>query len=440
MSGLPGCFLMSLFMCCAEAAASGPDRGAAPTAEGVTLTLHEAIHLAVSRAPEVSIADAQVTRAGDALRETRASNLPKLTAGTGLAYNNGFPLSIEGSAPSAFQVGLSQSVLSARNKHLIQEAQEGINTTKVGSESTRNEVATQTALAYYALHKARTMEALWLARRDAAAKEEEETEALLQAGKVRPLDLSIARTAAAGAEQRLLIAHEEVRLADAELRQLIGQTGPGPIATSEPQLDQEVLGLPADALLQKVLATNPAILQAESELRAREFHVEAEKSNRYPRFEFVTQYALFTRYNNYQDYFNTFTRNNFLIGMSIQVPLFDGSLNRARVAQSHQQVLEARLRLTRAKSDLQMSLQRGVSALRIARGALELARRELRTAEEAVSVNRSLMEGGRITPKELLVSEDQQRDKEVGLLEAEKSLFQRQVELLRLTDGFSTFY
>ena len=196
----------------------------------------------------------------------------------------------------------------------------------------------------------------------------------------------------------------------------------------------------ADALVRKVLEANPIIRQAESDLRAREFRVEAEKSSKYPRLEFVGQYALFTRYNNYQDFFNTFTRNNFLVGMSIQVPLFDGSLTSARVAQSRQQVLEARLRLERAKSDLQTSLERGVSALRIARGATELARRELETAEEAVRVNRSLMEGGRITPKDVLVSENQARDKEIAVLDAEKSLFQRQVELLRLTDGFSAFY
>lgn len=440
MSRLPGCFLLSLFLCWTQAFADESDQRTAPPPGGIALTLQEAIKLAVSRAPEVSIADVQVTRAGDFLRETRASNRPQVIAGTGLAYNNGYPLSIEGAAPSAFQIGLTQPVFNRRNKNLILEAEEGIKATRIGSESVRNEVAAQTALAYYDLHQARSMEALWLARRDAAATEQQATETLLQAGKVRPLDLSVARTAAAEAEQQLLIAREGARLADAVLRRLTGQTGPGPILTSEPQLDQEVLGMSADALLQKVLQTNPVIRQAESDLRAREFRVEAEKSGKYPRLEFVTEYALFTRYNNYQDFFSTFTRNNFLAGLSIQVPLFDGSLTSARVAQSRQQVLEARIRLERTKSDLQMSLERGVSVLRIARGATELARRELETAEEVVRVNRSLMEGGRITPKDLLVSENQARDKEIGLLDAQKSLFQRQVELLRLTGSLETYY
>ena len=134
MSRLPGCFLLSLFLCWTQALADESDQRTAPPPGGITLTLQEAIKLAVSRAPEVSIADVQVTRAGDFLRETRASNRPQVIAGTGLAYNNGYPLSIEGAAPSAFQIGLTQPVFNRRNKNLILEAEEGIKATRIGSE------------------------------------------------------------------------------------------------------------------------------------------------------------------------------------------------------------------------------------------------------------------------------------------------------------------
>lgn len=439
MSRLRGYFLLSILVSWTLAMASGPDqREVSPG--GASLTLQEAIRMAVSRAPEVSLANAQVARAGEALRETRASNRPQVIAGTGLAYNNGFPLSIEGSAPSAFQIGMSQPVFSRRNKNLILEAEEGIKSSQIGTESVRNELAARTALVYFELYHARKLEAVWTARREAIAKDQQLAETLLEAGRARPLEVTLARTATAAADQQLLVAREQARLAEAELRELTGQAPGSQIQTVEPRLDSQNLGVPGEALVQKALETLPEIRQAESSLRAREFHVEAEKSGKYPRFEFVSQYALFTRFNNYEDFFRTFTRNNFLVGLSIQVPLFDGFLTNARVAQSRQEATEARLKLERMKSDLRMNIERGVSALRIARGAADLARREQDAATEMVRLNQTLLEGGRISPKELLVAQNQLGEKEITVLEAEKIAFQRQVELLRLTGGFTALF
>jgi outer membrane protein len=432
-------YLLLGVICGTPALASGPTPQEASPADGA-LTLQEAIRLAVSRAPEVSMADADVMRAGEALRETRGSNHPQVVAGTGPAYNNGFPLSIEGSAPSAFQIGLTQALFSKRNKNLILAAGEGVNASKVGSESARNEVAARTALVYCELHQARKLEAIWTARRATAAKEQQFTETLVEEGRARPLDASLARTATVGVEQQLLAAQEQARLAEVELHELTGLPRERAMLTQEPRLDLQVLGQSGDGLFQKALASYPEIRQAESNVKSREFRVEAEKSSRYPRFELVTQYALFTHFNNYEDYFNTFTRNNFLVGMSIQVPLFDGSLTSARVGQSRQEAAEARLKLERLKSDLKMSIERSLSGLRIARGAAELARREKETAEEIVRLNQTLYDGGRITVKDLLASQNMVREKEVAVLQAEMSAFQRQVELLRLTVGFSAFY
>ena len=436
MSKLPVYLLLGVICCWTPALATGPNQQEASPSGG-TLTLQEAIRLALSRAPEVSMADSEVIRAGEALRETRGSNRPQVVTGTGLAYNNGFPLSIEGSAPSAFQIGLSQPLFSKRNKNLILAAGEGIKASKIGSESARNDVAARTALVYYELHQARKLAAIWAARREAAAKEQQLTETLVEAGRARPLDASLARTATVGVEQQLLAAHEQARLAEVELHELTGLPRGTAIQTQGPRLDLQLPDKCGDVLFQKALESYPEIRQAESNLKAREFRVEAEKSGRYPRFEFVTQYALFTRFNNYEDFFRTFTRNNFLVGVSIQVPLFDGFLTSARVGQSSQEVTEARLKLERLKSDLKMSIERSLSGLRIARGAAELARREKETAEEVVRLNQTLFDGGRMAAKDLLVSQNLVREKEVAVLQAEMSAFQREVELLRLTGGFS---
>ena len=161
------------------------------------ITLQQAIRMAIDRAPELAVARARAARAGDALREARSLNLPQVVTGTGLAYNNGFPLSLEGSAPSVVQVGVAQALLSKKNKNLILEARENQRASEIGTETSRQELAAKTALAYEELHQGRKLLDLCIARQDSASKQLQVTEALLEAGKIRPVDLTLARAVAA---------------------------------------------------------------------------------------------------------------------------------------------------------------------------------------------------------------------------------------------------
>jgi hypothetical protein len=83
------------------------------------------------------------------------------------------------------------------------------------------------------------------------------------------------------------------------------------------------------------------------------------------------------------------------------------------------------------KSDLKMTIQRGQSALRIARGACDFARSDLSAAKEMILVNEALLESGRISRKELEDFRSQLQQKELVLLETDRILFQRKVEMLR---------
>lgn len=360
--------------------------------------------------------------------------------GTGLAYNNGFPLSIEGSAPSIIQLGLSQAVLSKKNKNLIREAEEGSNASQAGPDGARNGLAAKAALLYGELHQGQLAIPLLQEQRDAAARNRQITEALLEAGRVRPLDLTMAKLAAATIEQQLRVVQEQVRLAEIGLRELTGIPDNQEIRTETPEIKSELLSLPTEVLYQRALEIHPDIREARATVRAKEFHVEAEKAERYPQFTIVSQYALFSRANNYQDFFNRFSRNNYILGLSIQFPLFDGFRTGARVAQSAQDAEAARLRLQRMQSDLKMSLERDAGDLRIADGAAELARLEVEAYREQLKVNETLLEAGRIEPKELDDAHTQLIGKQLAALEAEKTLFERQVNLLQASGSLVTIF
>ncbi len=404
------------------------------------LTLQEAIRLTLQHAPEVSVATAEAARVTEVLRETRSLNLPQIVTGTGAAYNNGFPLSIEGAAPSIFQVGFTQSIFSKKNNNLIREAAESSKAGQLGPEATRNELAAKTALVYYDLCHATKLRSLWRDRVQAAVLEQGITESLLEAGKVRPVDVTIAKAATASTQQELLVADEQMKMAEVQLRDLTGISEGTRIQTVDPQITNETLDKPADSLYQQALETYPEVRQAEANLRAKEFHLEAERGEGRPHIDIVSQYALFSKTNNYQDFFTTFTRNNFIIGLAVEMPIFNGHRTSARVAQSRQEVAEARLRLQRVKSALKLNIEHSLSDLRIARGAADLAGLEVKVAQESLQLNETLLQAGRISPKDLELSRSQLREKQIAQLESQKILFQREIELLRVAGAVDSLY
>jgi outer membrane protein len=405
-----------------------PVQGNSEISQRETLTLQETVRMALARSPETLLAKVQSLRAQEALRETRSLNLPQVVAGTGLAYNNGYPLS----TPSIFEVGASQPIFNKTNKNLVREAEENGKASKFGIESARNEIASQTAWAYCQLHQARKSIAVASARVDSARKQQTQVESLVTAGRARPVDAKMANVARLTLEHQLSIAREQEKVAEDELLELAGISDRSSIGTVEPKIENPIFNIREENLLQQTIESTPEILQAESALRVKEFHIDAAKGESLPKIEIISNYALFSRTNNYQDYFNRFTRNNFIIGFSVQVPVFNGFRTSAKVAQSRHEAAEANYRLQNVKSNLKININRELSAFRIAQSAVELARSEVDAAQENLHLNEVLLESGRISAQELEVSRSTLQQKELVQIESDQALFQRKLSLLRV--------
>jgi outer membrane protein len=430
--------LIFLTALCASAVAVEPEGQAGR--EGRPVTLREAVRLALARGPEVLLARAEAAKAAEAVRETRSLNMPQVVAGTGLAYNNGFPLSIEGAAPSVFQAAASQAFLSGRNKNLIRESEAGSAAAQAGTEGARNLLAARTILFYSELHQSRQAIELLEQQRAAARQDSRLMESLVQGGRALPLDAKIAALAAADLDQQWLVAQERVRLAEVGLRELTGIPEKEAILTERPEIGSELLALTPDALYQKALEIHPAIREAEAAVRARDFRIEAERAERYPQLTLISQYALFSKTNNYQDFFNRFTRNNYILGLSVQVPVFNGFRTSARVSAARQDAEIARLQLQRLKSELKANLEKSASALRVAIGAATLARQTVAVYEEKLKVSETRLEAGRADSREVSETRTQLLEKRAALVEADRALFERQVELLQASGSLASIF
>jgi len=248
------------------------------------------------------------------------------------------------------------------------------------------------------------------------------------------------KTAVAAVKQQILTAREQAMVAETELRELTGLPDGISIQTITPVMESPVYDMDAAALFEKTAASSPEIMQAEAKIRAKEFHVAAEKAERHPRIAAVAEYGMFSRSNNYEDYYNRFERNNYLVGISAQFRLFDGFQSKARVAQSREELSAEQLNLRRLKSDLKLNIQKGLSAVRVARGAANVAAGELEAAEEMVKINEILFESGRVGEREMADAQLDVQLKELAKLDAEYELFQRKVELLRVTGSIFTAF
>src|SRR5689334_5037348 len=94
----------------------------AQAAEVHQLDLKAALRRALEQSPDVLLSRYDEANAKQAVQIARDPFAPKLIVGSGLAYTYGFPMSIEGSAPSLFQVKASQSIINRPQGYLLAKA------------------------------------------------------------------------------------------------------------------------------------------------------------------------------------------------------------------------------------------------------------------------------------------------------------------------------
>src|ERR1051325_9197322 len=117
-------------------------------AEVHPMTLRQAVEMAVRQNPEIALARLDEEKARHGVRVARDPFTPRITVGSGLAYSNGFPMSIEGSAPSIVQARASQFIFNRQQTYLVAQAKEDARGAGMGTAGKREEVAYRTASLY----------------------------------------------------------------------------------------------------------------------------------------------------------------------------------------------------------------------------------------------------------------------------------------------------
>ena len=144
------------------------------------------------------------------------------------------------------------------------------------------------------------------------------------------------------------------------------------------------------------VAASKELRRIESQIASKQLEIRGVSAERWPRIDLVAQYGMLARFNNYDEFFRKFQRNNGEIGMSFQLPLTIGPGIGSRMAQSRTDAAHLRVELANARNRLAADTQQSYRDVKKAETAAEVARLDLEVAREQLSVNLAQMQEGRL--------------------------------------------
>lgn len=399
------------------------------------VTLKRAVELALKHATATDIAAADEQRAFAAYRELRNNFIPQLTAGAGLGWSYGFPLSLEGAAPSLFNLTAQSPLYHFELRDFLGAARSETTAATLRKKDQRNQVIQDTVLTYAELLK-------WeqrLSRLKETAADSEQTEAAVAERVKAGIDSELE-----GTKARLSTARVRLRIAEAQgaadvlrqhLSKLIG------IPPAEIQLESDSLpATPETTPATNDADTNPMVKAAVEHARAQFLRAQAEHKSWLPGLDFAAQYAVLSRFNNYQNYFqpNSFARNNATVGGVIRFNFLNAP-QRARAQAADADALKASKQAEAARNQVSeetLRLQRALTQLQAARDVAQL---ESEIALKTLAAVRTRMDAGTATLHDLDEARTQVSERFITLEDVTFELQRAQVGLLRATGDLESW-
>jgi outer membrane protein len=267
-------------------------------------------------------------------------------------------------------------------------------------------------------------------------KERESAEKILQVTQERqgegfelPVEVTKAQLTKAQVAQRILQLEGREDELETFLRYQLGLSDSQEIQVTPEELPGEAEQA-GDNLVAMALTNNTGLQLAQSDVRAKEFRLKGEKRGYLPTLELVSVYSVLGKYNNYDQYFNSFQRNNFNAGVNVQVPIFSAHV-KAAVGLAQVNLDAAKAGLANKKSEVSAEVRQKTRRVREMDAAKEVARLELQLAQQNVSVLQAQFGEGKLNLREMEKARLNENEKWMAYLDANFQKQQAQLELLK---------
>ncbi len=410
-----------------------------------TLTLKQAVEMALAASPEIHIVQAQQDAAQYAINEARSAFIPAFYLGSGAAYTRGTSQFIEGQPPSLANAILVGQLVNQPLRHAIAEMRANAQAVSAGSATRRDDLIWRVAATYLDLEH--TTGELEVAGKDTASliKIQALMQERVKEGQELPSEGTRARLNLARHRQHLVELDGRSTLLEATLKSMLSLPEDRHIRTvSEPLAAIPQGDIPYDSATEENRAVtrawenSPELKKLSFEVDAKEAHLRAEKSQKYPQMELIANYAYLTRQTRFVTAnLNYLTPNNIQLGTSIKIPLFGNARVSARVGEALADLTQAKNALEAAKRRIALEVRQAFQQSREAGAAREVARLELELARENTSVALSRFEEGRAGSKDLEQSRLEESTRWNTLLDAGFLVDRARLQLLKATGEIS---
>lgn len=397
-----------------------------------TLTLREALDLALAQNPDVLLArlDQQKSRAQVTI--ARDPFQPKVYVGSGGAWTTGFPASIDGSAPSIFQAAAKMSLFDQPQRYQIAAANENLRGSEIDLGKQQEDAAYRVAILFLDAERA--------ARAFQAAQHEVENlnrvvdyyKARIEEGRDLPIEAKKANHAVTGA-RRITDGFElDLIQAETSLAVALGMKPDDRVRAAQQERPALAMPVSEQASIDQALENSLELKRLESNMQAKELEIKGYKAERLPKVRLVAQYELLAKYS-YQDFFSSFQRNAAQLGASIEVPVLMGRSSRAYVSQADADIAKIRIQTDHARARITADLRRGFQEIKRAESSRDYAREALDLAREQVSVNLAQNDEGKLPMSALEQARADEQEKWLAYYDAQHALEIAKLNVLRYT-------
>jgi len=398
-----------------------------------TLTMKQAVERGLAQNPEVILAKLDELKAMQGIDLEKAPFYPRVGAGTGLAYTNGFPLSIEGSAPAIFQAKATEYLVNQSQRYAVKQQRETAKSATFATAQKRDDIAWQIASLYLDADRANRL--IDTARNQIGSFQKvlDTVQARVDEGRELPVEVGQARVNLARARVRLSNLESDRDAAERNLAIALGYSAGDIVAPSPADRGSAAQTQDEAAAVQAALAASPDIKRIESAMVAKGLEIKSTEAQRLPTVDLVAQYALFGKYNDLQQYFARFQTNNGEIGASIQLPIFAGTGIKAQIAQLDTDRQHLRVELQTAKDRIAMGVHQSYQGIDRATLAADLAKEDLDLSRDRLTLVLDQLNDGRATLREVEQARIDESEKWIAFYDAQFTQERATLELRRQT-------
>jgi outer membrane protein TolC len=402
------------------------------------VSLRDAVRLAVGHDSRVLDSAAKEDRARREADLSGARFGPNLFTGTGAVYTYGFPQTPGGAAPSVLNLAFTETLFDGPAKGRQRAAVQRIEVQRLDAARVRDTTTVETALAYLELAGVRAaLDRQRSARRSADAIVDVMASRVGE-GRVLPVTVLQARLSSARLGER--IAQLEGREIEVE-GQVRVLTGIPPGEALQVAIE-DLPSLPDRSIAELValaVANSPELQAARVERLAREQNLAGARRGYWPSVELVGTYAMFSRFNNLDQFYARFQRHNFNVGVEAKVPIFSAETG-ASVALAQSDVRAADVAIKQQQDRIELDVRRAYQSSRVAAAARTVQEIQLAIAQETIRVVSARVDEGRAERLDLdraVVDEAMAWD---GFYQSEFERQRGQLQLRQITGELSRLF